>query len=968
MLRKTEEDSIASEKNESEVLTEEKKEEMLAVLTEGNVDGEISLEENNNVDVENKYNIGTEIKGTDDLNIEGNVVQLCSEDKEDNNNITAPVQAGIEANDDNNAKSLEELDEIRDFSKVDIKITKADAEEVFSKIKEEINEDNNNITGPIQAGIKANNDNNAKSLEELDDIRDFSKVDIEITKADAEEVFNKISEESNEDNNNSNNNITAPVQAGIEANNDNNAKSLEELDEIRDFSKIEIERTKADAEEVFNKIDQDINVDENTVIEENGLEKDNLAHDTVPVVNNIDPIANEDDTSLKDEGVECDISKILQTLINQVEDKIVESHKMSYNVEVMTDIQMEIKDIEDNQTGIGEATKQDNLDSNEKDAGKIQSITTNEFIQEVEADANQDAQILDKTIGDNVDNKECEAILIKDDDDREQNNKLSSTIEVLPDLAHVSAVYKENNSENGEDINMHVRDFVQNIIEQANDEILDEVIFSLTNYVIEVAEIEIFSEFEELERNETITSPIKSESECILHVTYTDKVIGETEDAQHSDNNMATCELTSAVDPLTEEYIEEIVDSMDGNEQELTKNVEENTDTMNQHVKESMTDNEPIIDSVQDDSKVDTSGQDDSEPHIGIDDNTNIETSDTQDSIKLDDDRKSDTDELILNNTLDECRTDVVNDKVLGDTIFDFFNDSVNEENDIQLDISNIEDVEKDVVNTDIKKELSDVELSPIKSYNLIRHKIEPVNDTVINVPQNLLPLEEELKKKRIEHEAVRMVEEARIKQEREQLLLEQEELKNERLKLEVVAEKTRLQRLQEKQADEEQHYLKELEELKMKAKQRETQKAEIEKAKAEFIVKFAGDLMVAKVSKTLIEDVITDVLDDVVDHTAKGLSKDTIENALREVNLEQKSMHDKINLQNVEEVAEGHAGATSEENEIIPPSDVVLRKIKTYKAERLKLNDVDNEGPPVVDVVELNTGRNISGMLFLFI
>ena len=254
--------------------------------------------------------VDTEKTKSDAEEVFNKINEEINEDN-NNNNITAPVQAGIEANNDNNTKILEELDEIRDFSKIDIEKTKADAEEVLNKINEEINEDNNNnnnITAPVQAGIEANNDNNTKILEELDEIRDFSKVDTEKTKSDAEEVFNKINEEINEDNNN----ITAPMQAGIEANNDNNAKSLEELDEISDFLKVEIERTKADAEEVFNQINEDIYVCQNTVIEENGLEKDKPTQNTVPVV--LEHFIEESENKIEDTTV-----KEMETGIDPIE-------------------------------------------------------------------------------------------------------------------------------------------------------------------------------------------------------------------------------------------------------------------------------------------------------------------------------------------------------------------------------------------------------------------------------------------------------------------------------------------------------------------------------------------------------------------------------------------------------------------------------------------------------------------------
>ena len=371
----------------------------------------------------------------------------------------------------------------------------------------------------------------------------------------------------------------------------------------------------------------------------------------------------------------------------------------------------------------------------------------------------------------------------------------------------------------------------------------------------------------------------------------------------------------------------------------------------------------------------------------------------------FEEDIHSETDELILNNTLDDCR------KPLSMERSESTDDVERRRSATPTKSKEVSFIYKHVKPGSAQDEILSITSSrPLESFVV---QDVPKSERIPDRKLKLMEIEEEYERKRQALEAARLLEEAKILKEREDLVLQQEALKNERLKLEVEAEKIRLVRLQEQQKEEEKRHQQELDNIKRKTKELEEaelrrqfevkeRKLEIEKAKTDFAVRVFGDLIIKGVSKEVVEEVIDDVLGEIINEAARDLSIDAIKHALDEVNVEsikyevEKSLKprdyaettdlDTVKAtrrfvpQNTDTVfSESSDSAVSMkpkyiipkilQNKETPLNNTVLQNMKTYKGTpRSEEIETQIEEPAAYDIVDLTPGRNISGKHFLFL
>ena len=371
----------------------------------------------------------------------------------------------------------------------------------------------------------------------------------------------------------------------------------------------------------------------------------------------------------------------------------------------------------------------------------------------------------------------------------------------------------------------------------------------------------------------------------------------------------------------------------------------------------------------------------------------------------FEEDIHSETDELILNNTLDDCR------KPLSMERSESTDDVERRRSVTPLKSKEVSFIDEHVEPGSAQDEILNITSSrPLESF--VTQDV-PKSERIPDRKLKLMEIEEEYERKRQALEAARLLEEAKILKEREDLVLQQEALKNERLKLEVEAEKIRLVRLQEQQKQEEKRHQQELDNIKRKTKELEEaelrrqfevkeRKHEIEKAKTDFAVRVFGDLITKGVSKEVVEEIIDDVLGEIINEAARDLSIDAIKHALDEVNVEsikyevEKSLKprdyaettdlDTVKAtrrsvpQNTDPVfSESSDSAVNMkpkyiipkilQNRETPLNNTVLQNMKTYKGTpRSEEIETQIEEPAAYDIVDLTPGRNISGKHFLFL
>ena len=373
--------------------------------------------------------------------------------------------------------------------------------------------------------------------------------------------------------------------------------------------------------------------------------------------------------------------------------------------------------------------------------------------------------------------------------------------------------------------------------------------------------------------------------------------------------------------------------------------------------------------------------------------------------ITFEEDIHSETDELILNNTLDDCR------KPLSIERPESTNDLERRRSVTPLKSKEVSFIDKNLEPGSDQDEILNITSSrPLESF--VTQDI-PKSEIIPDRRLKLMEIEEEYERKRQALEAARLLEEAKIMKEREDLVLQQEALKNERLKLEVEAERARLVRLQEQQKEEEKRHQQELDNIKRETKELKEaelrrqaevkeKKNEIEKEKTDFAVKVFGDLITKGVSKEVVEEIIDDVLSEVINEAARDLSIDAIRHALDEVNVEsikyevEKSLKPRdyaetIELDTVKATKKSipqntdtlfsesaDSGINIKPKYIIPKilqnretplNDTVIQNMKTYKGTpRSAEIETQIEEPAAYDIIDLTPGRNISGKHFCFL
>ena len=373
--------------------------------------------------------------------------------------------------------------------------------------------------------------------------------------------------------------------------------------------------------------------------------------------------------------------------------------------------------------------------------------------------------------------------------------------------------------------------------------------------------------------------------------------------------------------------------------------------------------------------------------------------------ITFEEDIHSETDELILNNTLDDCR------KPLSIERPESTNDLERRRSVTPLKSKEVSFIDKNLEPGSDQDEILNITSSrPLESF--VTQDI-PKSEIIPDRRLKLMEIEEEYERKRQALEAARLLEEAKIMKEREDLVLQQEALKNERLKLEVEAERARLVRLQEQQKEEEKRHQQELDNIKREAKELKEaelrrqaevkeRKNEIEKEKTDFAVKVFGDLITKGVSKEVVEEIIDDVLGEVINEVARDLSIDAIRHALDEVNVEsikyevEKSLKPRDYAETIEldtvkatkkSIPQNTDTVFSEsadsginikpkyiipkilQNRETPLNDTVIQNMKTYKGTpRSAEIETQIEEPAAYDIIDLTPGRNISGKHFCFL
>lgn len=161
-------------------------------------------------------------------------------------------------------------------------------------------------------------------------------------------------------------------------------------------------------------------------------------------------------------------------------------------------------------------------------------------------------------------------------------------------------------------------------------------------------------------------------------------------------------------------------------------------------------------------------------------------------------------DEMVLNNTLDNCQVDVLvkNNRAMTPTP---------KESSLSGESPTGEDLEVSTT-----RDLPVSEDSPLRDSTISREAPARESTIVVKAKRDLKDLEQQLVEKEKERVTTFMLEETRIRKEREKLILQQEELKNERLKLELEGERARLARLQEKQKEEEKRHKQDLEDSRL--------------------------------------------------------------------------------------------------------------------------------------------------------
>ena len=225
-------------------------------------------------------------------------------------------------------------------------------------------------------------------------------------------------------------------------------------------------------------------------------------------------------------------------------------------------------------------------------------------------------------------------------------------------------------------------------------------------------------------------------------------------------------------------------------------------------------------------------------------------------------------DEMILNNTLDNCQVDVMvkNNRVMTPTPKE---SPLAEESPLSGGSPSNED-------SPTSKEAPSEELlaagAPVSEDSLPRDSTisreAPAREStiVVKAKRDLKDLEQQLIEKEKERVTTFMLEETRIRKEREKLILQQEELKNERLKLELEGERARIVRLQEKQKEEEKRHKQDLEDSRLNRekeqdapKQQEIENLDLETVGVGTTEKVTDDSMNDPVATTAVELSLTE-------------------------------------------------------------------------------------------------------------
>jgi len=338
-------------------------------------------------------------------------------------------------------------------------------------------------------------------------------------------------------------------------------------------------------------------------------------------------------------------------------------------------------------------------------------------------------------------------------------------------------------------------------------------------------------------------------------------------------------------------------------------------------------------------------------------------------------------DELVLNNTLDNCQVDVVPTTspsppppVKEDDIED---PASSDQEKKSLQDKNEEDGrDSPSVTVLAKRDLKDLE-----------HDSPSITAVA---KRDLKDLEDELIEKEKKRQTTFMLEEERIRQERESLVLQQQSLKNERLRLEVEAERARLTRLQEKQKEEEKRHEQELEQIRyrtevLKEKQsREKERdqehqQELEHLKSDFLANSFTD----KITKAVAMETVAKAIDNVSNEAANQATK-AIEEAVVEVEKEEfEKRRDSMRTPSpppqpttgVKLTASSSAGrkvlpdiptitkihkATPEEAE----SFKQMKKLKVYQLDNLDDLTTSPRSGDEEGITNLSAGRNISGKM----
>uniref|UniRef100_A0A7M5XFI6 Fibronectin type-III domain-containing protein n=2 Tax=Clytia hemisphaerica TaxID=252671 RepID=A0A7M5XFI6_9CNID len=479
------------------------------------------------------------------------------------------------------------------------------------------------------------------------------------------------------------------------------------------------------------------------------------------------------------------------------------------------------------------------------------------------------------------------------------------------------------------------------------EEDLVEASVEVTQEAIDASEKEVFTEMEQLVAHENDLL-VKADELVSNTVDVSEKeVFGEMEDLvakldaeSETKNDEESVEGEKVVDGKVD-IVTEKKEEKEGEIQTVVDSDDSKSEVTEKRVVES--------EEMKDIPQADASVSEESKDAVQNETSEVVDTGETEchDDDVADADVEDDHVGVRITPPLDDGASDHKDDSFTKETIPTHLTDTMTSELEEEMVLNNTMD------NCQVEVIASNREMTPTP-------KEEPI---AVVAKRDLKDLELQLLEKEKERQSTYMIEETRIRKEREILMLQQEELKNERLKLELEAERARLSRLQEKQKEEEKRHQQELEEMryrtdvlkehqvKEKEKDQEHQK-EIEKLKTDLLAKSAADKITHNIADEALENTIDEVAND-ADDTQTPPSADPV-TSTPAVKLTSSGTGRKV-LPDIPTIAKIHKATEEEAN--------TFKQMKKLKVSKIDVEELTVTSPRSDDegLANLSAGRNIS-------